>query len=132
LIDALLNEDLVDEVLLDDVLLDGDLVELFLLEVVLMVVGLLLVLVVTLIDVFELDLLVEDEDFVEVICLMVDELFLVLDILLDVLGELRTHLQAFLTAGTLRLGIGESFRSLDPTISMHSYSFALLPRLTMS
>jgi hypothetical protein len=30
------------------------------------------------------------------------------------------------------LGIGESFRSLDPTISMHSHSFALLPRLTMS
>jgi hypothetical protein len=98
----------------------------------LVIIGLLLDLLVMLTDDFELDLLVGDEDFVEVVCLMVDELFLVLEVLLDVLGELKTHLQAFLTAGTSRLGIGESFRSLDPTISMHSHSFALLPRLTMS
>lgn len=53
-----------------------------LLEVVLTVVGLLLVLLVTVDNVFELRL-VEDEDLIEVVCLVVDELFLVLDVLLD-------------------------------------------------
>jgi hypothetical protein len=117
--DALVNEDLDGEALLDDALLDRDLVELLLLEIDLVVTSLLLVLLVTLNDVFELDFLVVDEDFVEVARLVVAELFMVLDILLDVLEELITHLQAFLTAGTLRLGIGESFCSLDPTISIH-------------
>lgn len=53
-----------------------------LLEVVLTVVGLLLVLLVTVDNVSELRL-VEDEDLIEVVCLVVDELFLVLDVLLD-------------------------------------------------
>jgi hypothetical protein len=82
---GLIDEDLDDEALLDDVLLDGDLVELFLLEADLVVIGLLLVLLVALNDVFELDFWVGNEDFVEIVCLMVDDFFLVLDVLLDVL-----------------------------------------------
>jgi hypothetical protein len=61
-----------DEILLEDVLL----------EVVTMIVGLLLDLLVTVDNVFELDL-VEDVDLVDVVCLVVDELCLVLDVLLD-------------------------------------------------
>jgi hypothetical protein len=129
---GLIDEDLDDEALLDDVLLDGDLVELFLLEADLVVIGLLLVLLVALNDVFELDFWVGNEDFVEIVCLMVDDFFLVLDVLLDVLWELKTHLQAFLTAGTLKLGIGESFRSLGVIVSIHSHSFLLPTWLTMS
>ena len=53
-----------------------------LLEVVLTVVGLLLVLLVTVDNVFELDL-VEDVDLVDVVCLVVDKLCLVLGVLVD-------------------------------------------------
>jgi hypothetical protein len=61
-----------DEILLEDVLL----------EVVTMIVGLLLDLLVTVDNVFELDL-VEDVDLVDVVCLVVDKLCLVLGVLVD-------------------------------------------------
>ena len=61
-----------DEILLEDVLL----------EVVTMIVGLLLDLLVTVDNVFELDL-VEDVDLVDIVCLVVDELCLVLGVLVD-------------------------------------------------
>lgn len=41
-----------------------------------------------------------------------DDVFLVLEILLDDLELSKTHLQACLTAGTFKFGIGESWRSL--------------------
>lgn len=59
-------------------------------------------------------LLVLDEIF-----LVLDETFLVLDVLLDGFKPLKTHLQACCTAGTFRLGIGESCRGLNRAINQH-------------
>jgi hypothetical protein len=42
----------------------------------------------------------------------------VLDFLVDVIGFSSTHLQACLTAGTFKLGIGESCLSLGQAVSI--------------
>lgn len=101
--EALVEEDLLDEVLTDEDLLeillkevrvdDRTLVEEILPEIVPRTVLLAFPVVVGV--VFALDFPVED-------------VLLVLDVFFDELGPLMTHLQACLTARTLKLGIGES------------------------
>ncbi|KAH0282572.1 hypothetical protein KCU62_g9628, partial [Aureobasidium sp. EXF-3399] len=54
-----------------------------------------------------------EEDF-EVGLFVEMDVLVVLDVLVDDLEDSVTHLQAFLTAGTFTLGIGESSRSLHP------------------
>lgn len=74
---------------------------------VLWTVDLLLDLLITIDEVFEFDLFVEG--FFEVVrSAECDKAFLVLDVVLDDSRPFKTHLQACLTAGTFRFGIGES------------------------
>lgn len=68
-------------------------------------------------EVFEADFFEEGNDL-ELDCLVEVEIDLVLDLLVDVVGRCKTHLQACLTAGTFKLGMGESCLSLRWTISM--------------
>lgn len=60
----------------------------------------------------------EEGNDLELECLLEVEIDLVLDLLVDVVGRCKTHLQACLTAGTFKLGMGESCLSLRWTISM--------------
>jgi len=50
------------------------------------------------------------------------DVLVLLDILVGDFGDSVTHLQAFLTAGTFTLGIGESCRSLHPNVSVRTPS----------
>lgn len=59
----------------------------------------------------------EVEDDLAVDFLVEVEASFVLDLVVDVVGFSRTHLQACLTAGTFKLGIGESCLSLWQAVS---------------
>lgn len=60
----------------------------------------------------------EDEDDLEFDFLVEVETTFVLDFFSDVVGLCKTHLQACLTAGTFKLGIGESCLSLWQAVSI--------------
>lgn len=105
LLNLLEAETLLEEILLEDALLKDVLLEDFLTT------DLLLDSIVIVDEVLETELGVGDED------LELDFLIEV-DFITEVLGVSKTHLQACLTAGTFRLGIGESCLSLLHTISM--------------
>lgn len=104
-LEALLLLNSLEDILLEDALLEDVLLEDFLTT------DLLLDLIVIVDEVFETGLGVGDED------LELDFLIEV-DFITEVLEVSKTHLQACLTAGTFRLGIGESCLSLLQTISM--------------
>ena len=110
--EGLLEDDLIVEALLEDVL----------------TISLLLDLAEKVDEVFELDFFEEDDDDDDLILdfLVEVETGFVLDFFVDVVGLCKTHLQACLTAGTFRLGIGESCRSLFQSVSMTAFSLNIL------
>ena len=104
-LEALLLLNLLEDILLEDALQEDVLLEDFLTT------DLLLDLIVIVDEVFETGLGVGDED-------LELDFPIEVDFITEVLGVSKTHLQACLTAGTFRLGIGESCLSLLQTISM--------------
>jgi hypothetical protein len=102
-----LDKDLVDEALIE-VLLDADLVELLIDAD----------MVETLLDVDLVEVLL-DVDLVGILLeeTLTETLLEILDVLADDVELVVIHLQAFLTAGTFRSGMGESCRSLCQAIS---------------
>lgn len=99
-LEALLLLNLLEDILLEDALLEDFLTT-----------DLLLDLIVIVDEVFETGLGVGDED-------LELDFPIEVDFITEVLGVSKTHLQACLTAGTFRLGIGESCLSLLQTVSM--------------
>lgn len=85
-----------------------------------MTTGLLLDLAERVDEVFGADFFEEGDDL-ELDFLVEVEIDLVPDLFVDVVGFSKTHLQACLTAGTFKLGMGESCLSLRWTFSMVAF-----------